>query len=213
MGASVDLGGALLERAPEGLTPYSWRGVCRVPGCRRPATDPHHVIPRGRTGGPVRYVILDGQVIPNVCGICRRHHDKLTDGRSTLLWDGSWWVYASDVRSVTLLPFTNAGVIAALGGKHCPCCGRPAPKPNPYENRTRDRRQVAMVVPADAENGAEILESLTEQVAELLGLENTHTPGARYFAVTAALASVVSGSRHPAPARPFASREQNGRPV
>lgn len=195
MGASVDLGGVLLERAPEGLTPYSWRGVCRIPGCRRPATDPHHIVPRGRTGGPLRYLLLDGQVVANIAGLCRRHHDKLTEGRSAFLWREAQWWYQSEVRLVAVLPLDNAGVIAALGGKHCPHCGRPKPRPQPWENRPRERRQVAVIVPNDAaENGAEVLESLSEQVAELMGCDNPHTPGARYFAMTAALAGALQGN-------------------
>lgn len=151
----------------------------------------------------MRYVLLDGLVMPNVAGLCRRHHDKLTKGESAILFREAWWWYRSDVRSVQMLPFDSAGVIAALGGRHCPHCGRPKPKPNPYTNQARDRRRVSVDVPVGAEDGAEILEVLTEQVGELLGLDNTHTPASRYHTITAALALALDsrGNGNASPAR------------
>lgn len=64
---------------------YSWcpklvlPGYCEVPGCGSTfRLDPHHIVPRSRTGGPLDYVTVDGVVIRNVCHLCRVHHDQLT---------------------------------------------------------------------------------------------------------------------------------------
>lgn len=206
---AVDLGDALLEIPDQhGLPPYSWRGVCRIPDCRKPATDPHHCIPRGRTGGPLRYILLDGQLVPNLVGICARHHHRLTIGESLLLWrDGRWW-YQSPERATqaSLLPISNEGAIRATGARYCPVCGRPPVARDPYTHTgpRRQRRPVTIRVPDDAEDGAAILESLTEQVGERIGLHDPASPTASYYALTAALSAVLIDSSQ------LAALNQNG---
>jgi hypothetical protein len=193
---AVDLGGALLELPDQhGLSPYSWRGVCRIPGCGRPATDPHHAIPRGRLGLPARYVLLDGQLVPNVIGLDAFHHNRLTIGESLLLWrEGRWW-YQSPERATpaALLPIGNEGCIRATGARYCPVCGRPPVPRDPYRHngQRRERAAYEIRVPADAENGADVLETLTEQVGTMLGLHNPESQSAAYYALAAALTVTI----------------------
>lgn len=193
---AVDLGTAVLSiPEQEGLTPYSWRGVCRIPGCNRSGTDPHHIVSRGRVGFPARYILLDGQLVPNVVGVCAFHHHRLTVGESLLLWRGGRWWYQSPERAepAALLPIGNEGAIRASGGRYCVVCGRPPVQRDPYRKpeNPRQRRPLTIRVPDDAENGAEILASLAEQVGEAIGLQDPASPSATYYALTAALSACL----------------------
>ena len=60
--------------------PYELPPICQVPGCWLPMEDPHHIVRRSDTGGPVDYVTVDGLVLANKIGICRPHHDEVTGG-------------------------------------------------------------------------------------------------------------------------------------
>jgi hypothetical protein len=193
---AVDLGTALLEIPDQhGLSPYSWRGVCRIPDCRRSASDPHHAVPRGRLGFPARYVLLDGQLVPNVVGVCAFHHHRLTVGESLLLWRGGRWCYQSPERDAPtpLLPIGNEGCIRATGGRYCPVCGRPPVPRDPYRRNgeRRPRTAYTIQVPADHEDGADVINTLTEQVGTMLGLNNPASPSAAYYAMAAALAVTI----------------------
>lgn len=172
------------------LTPYSWRGVCRVDGCSRPATDPHHIVARGVLGRAARWILLDGELVANVAGVCRWHHDKLTTGLSRIYWQGEWR-YESEARNVPMRPLGQVDAVRHRGGKGCPHCGRPMPKPNPYPLAPRRVRRVGVIVPDDAESGAVVLESLAEQVAEAIGLENPRGRLAPYHAMTTALTAFL----------------------
>ncbi len=53
--------------------------VCAHPACaNRGALEPHHVVRRTATGGPVRWVIVNGVVLLNVRMFCHVHHSMLT---------------------------------------------------------------------------------------------------------------------------------------
>ena len=193
-GYAVDLGDAVLALPePHGLTPYSWRGVCRVPECRRPATDPHDIVPRGRTGGPLRYVLLDGQLVAIVAGLCARHHDRITTGVSMIHWLTPRWHYSSPERPdpQPLLPLGNEGAIRATNGRYCPQCGRPPVRRDPYTHTRRPRRGYSIRVPDDAEDGAAVISNLAEQVGEAIGLADPSDPGGQYYAISAALAACL----------------------
>lgn len=193
---AVDLGNAVLELPDQhGLSPFSWRGVCRIPRCGRPATDPHHAVARGRTGGPLRYILLDGQLVPNLIGLCAFHHHRLTVGESVLLWRSGRWHYKSPERAepAVLLPIGNEGCIRATGGRYCPTCGRPPVPRDPYRHNGHARRREAYTlrVPADAEDGALVLATLTEQVGTMMGLHQPESQSAAYYALSAALVAAI----------------------
>ena len=49
-----------------------------MPRCNERWAHRHHIVRRSATGGPKRYVSVDGLVLPNLMGICMRHHDQVT---------------------------------------------------------------------------------------------------------------------------------------
>ena len=51
---------------------------CMHPYCQQRWSQRHHVVRRSATGGPRRFVSIDGLVVPNVVGLCDIHHDQLT---------------------------------------------------------------------------------------------------------------------------------------
>lgn len=64
---------------------YDPATVCQVPNCEELSMHPHHIVRRSATGGPKRWVAIDGLVLPNVMGICGRHHQEVTGQ-----WGGHW---------------------------------------------------------------------------------------------------------------------------
>lgn len=184
---------ARLERAPDGLPAYSWQGTCRACG-RQPATDPHHIVPRSATGGPVDWLVIDGWPVPNVAGVCRACHDAITEGRAAIVYAGrARWDYLPPEpgsRPRPLRPLAAAD--AALRPRSCPTCGHRLPRPNPYPRAglagRRRRGRYTLQVPRDAqENGRDVLDTLTAEVAEQLGMVDADASSARYYAVCAAL--------------------------
>lgn len=51
------------------------KGQCAVPGCKRRAQDPHHLLPQQANKWPELADVLE-----NVIGVCRQHHDEHEHG-------------------------------------------------------------------------------------------------------------------------------------
>lgn len=63
----------------DGWGAYDSSPVCQHPRCHETwGLEGHHCVPRSRTGGPRRFVSVDGQVIRNVIWLCHVHHNDLT---------------------------------------------------------------------------------------------------------------------------------------
>lgn len=201
---AVDLNGALLEVPDQhGLPAFSWRGVCRVPGCRKAADEAHHIVPRGRTGGPLRYIVLDGQVVANLAGICAFHHLRITTGEAWIIWQDARWHYKSPQRAhpEPLLPLANEGAVRAAGPRYCPHCGQSKQRRDPYQHTgpPRQRKAYTIRVPDDGEDGAEVADVLLEQIGEMIGLQDPHTASAKYYALVACAQAVIIDPRSLAP--------------
>lgn len=70
------------------------KGACAVPGCRRRARDPHHLLPKQDNKWPEL-----ADVAENVVGVCREHHEAHEHGNLKRL---PWAV----VKPVLALPLT-----------------------------------------------------------------------------------------------------------
>lgn len=179
------------------LPEYEWRGQCRIPGCEEPATDPHHIVARSQGG---RYwLTIDGTPVPNVAGICRRHHDMIHQGQIGIVWSDRIRFWARQ---------DEGGVERRLSPlytrtteehpQRCPTCGRHWPSPRPWKIERRRKKQIQLKVPDDAENGEEIVRTLIALSAEKLKakglyIDNPDDPGVQYYALTAVLHDYVSG--------------------
>lgn len=90
---------------------YSWcpplvlDSVCYAPGCTEVwQIQRHHIVRRSNTGGPLDYITIGGLVVPNVCMLCRDHHDMVTGlvggHRAWIRYEtGEGWLWYRPTRS------------------------------------------------------------------------------------------------------------------
>jgi hypothetical protein len=186
---------------------------CAVPACRRLAEHAHHLWRRSALGGPFDWVELpDGHVVGNLVGMCPQHHDAVTGrigGHKAAIRMTEdhvfWWCTIPDetsgieyefVAPLEPQPPTHGALVASPADveseNSCPTCGRPrARRRSSPTGRRRARKTWPVKVPADAEeDGAEVLDSLTEDLAPLLGVDpdkdGRYTSG-RYYVLVPAL--------------------------
>jgi hypothetical protein len=187
---------------------------CCNPRCRRIAEHAHHIWPRSYLRGqPKNWVELpDGRVIGNKCAVCSECHLMLTGdigGHKAAIRVGIedlrlWWCKtAGENGSMTYEPLdpidpqppTREALVASpadVESDDCPTCGQPRARRRPSPaGRRRARKTWPVKVPDDAEeNGAEVLDSLTEDLAPLLGLHPDDRGGyasGRYYVLVPAL--------------------------
>lgn len=188
---------------------------CANPTCGKLAEHAHHMWRRSMLTGPFDWVELpDGVVVGNLVGLCPRCHDAVTGRvgghraaiRMTPEHVFYWCTIADDVAidydfvaPIEPQPPTQEVLVAspATSGSEnsCPTCGQPrarrrTPKPA-GTGRRRARKTWPVKLPAEeAENGAEVLDSLTEDLAPLLGVDpdddGRYTSG-RYWVLVPAL--------------------------
>lgn len=195
---------------------YTVGPFCDAPGCRRTVDHKHHLWRRSFLGGDfwwVRVPLPDEATttIRNVVGLCYHHHDDVTGAvgghRAWIRWvpeDGVFYWLESDGYD----HWTSIGTLSLPapleppvppGGREaerCPTCGRvkhreheqhePSPK--------RPKKTWTISVPADAEDGAAILDELVEIIAETIGAEEHTSRLKRYHVVLPALVWVVQNS-------------------
>jgi hypothetical protein len=189
---------------------------CCVPLCRRLAEHAHHLWRRSALGGPFSWVELpDGHVVGNLVGMCPSHHDAVTGRigghtaaiRMTHPDCVFWWCTIPEessgieyefVAPIEPQPPAHEALVASPADVEsenaCPTCGRPRARPRRQttaSGKRRARRTWPVQVPADAEeNGAEVLDSLTEDLAPLLGVDpddNGRYTSGRYYVLVPAL--------------------------
>jgi hypothetical protein len=191
---------------------------CSNPTCGKIAEHAHHMWRRSLLAGDFAWVELpDGKVLGNLTGLCPLCHDKITGrvgGHKAAIRlshpDGvMWWCTIGDENSGVEYEFvapldpqppTREAFVASPADSSeseensCPTCGQPRArhrKKTPARSARRARKTWPVKVPADAEeDGAEVLDSLTEDLAPLLGVEpddnGAYTSG-RYYVLVPAL--------------------------
>ena len=156
--------------------------ICVVPGCSNPTDDQHHLFRRTLLGKPADWVEIrsleDGAVIatlPNVAGICRPHHDEVTENRARVGWDTDTRLWLWDTMDgedpLPLEPQPGRRESAEDGAK-CPTCGRVkrAKRTTSVKKEPARKREVVGIrVPKDHERGAEILEDTLTEARKALG--------------------------------------------
>lgn len=182
--------------------PYTVSSGCSVPNCGRLSVHTHHLWPRSfLRGQPYEWVLLpDGTVIGNRTGLCVLHHSWVTGEigghRARIKFEGGvfWWVTLADDRVVGPLDPQPPGANERPPEKTakpeviCPTCGHhKKPKPELPPGPARRKKTWTVMVPADAEDGAEVLNTIVEDLAVPLGAEEWKSTLKRYYVLVAVL--------------------------
>lgn len=165
-------------------------------------------------GQPYEWVRFDdGLIVGNRLGFCVEHHEQLTGQiggyRAMLRWmpddRAYWWAYRAEDRgeNMTWLPcgplkhqppiFDGDGEQEAHGHvletdvEICPTCGHHKRKPEreePKPGRARPTKEWTIVVPDDAEVGADLLDDWIEDFAIAFGLDHYTSRLKRYHVLS-----------------------------
>lgn len=188
---------------------------CVAPGCPDFARERHHMWSRSfLQGQPNEWVSVQGQVIPNVVGLCYHHHLQVTGTRGHLAhirWNSElsileWWeneggredhwVSRGPLKSQGILPATPVPP-RARAVEVCESCGKPKAKSRP-ELPPGEKRKVktwAITVPDDSEEGAEVLDTNIEYLGERMGFHDMSARLLRYHVLVPVLAWVIQNQQ------------------
>jgi len=195
--------------------PYTVGPQCSNPNCKRGAEwadkiHEHHVVRRSKIAGDHRWIDVEGEVLPNIAPLCPRCHDDIT-GRvgghkaAIRLINHRWhWCLVAELPGTGgVLEFHPVGEldphppsleIAERASTHpvsgmetCPTCGAVKRRRSVRTGTGRRRKTWTVKVPDDAEDGAEILDILVDDLALVLGYDPG--PSARYYVLVPALVS------------------------
>jgi len=178
--------------------------ICVVPGCISIAQQRHHMWPKSYLRGqPYEWVKVGERTIANSVGLCIRHHTMVTgevgghSGKIVYLplqgifewWEqgGEEWYSLGPLKGQALVdPEPEAARVRRTEGL-CPSCGRPK-RPEPkFKMPPRETKNWGVLVPDDAEKGAEILDTYVEDFAVVMGLNPESKRLLRYHVLVPAL--------------------------
>ena len=180
--------------------------TCAAPGCISNTQQRHHIWSKSYLRGqPVEWVETPwGEVLQNTTGLCVKHHNMVTGEwgghQAAILVEGTHFVWAERASDGTWeiqgalgpQPVSDEGHAdhphsGLAEGETCPMCGHQQPhkrQPRPK----RPARSWTMMVPADAELGAEVLDQWVDDFAILLGMEEGSSRLKRYHVLAVLLA-------------------------
>ena len=173
---------------------------CANPACRRWTDHAHHIFRRSQLGGVFAWVEIKGVAYQNLCGLCASCHDDVTGrvgGHRAAIrllgpdydWTWAWCVVHDgevkpagpiDPQPLALEMFASSQASGQPELETCPTCGH-VKRARSARTQGRARKSWTILVPADAENGADILDTLVDDMALILGVESNQT--GRYFVV------------------------------
>lgn len=180
---------------------YKVGPFCSVPGCTHPTDHGHHIFSRAKLKGAYYWVRLpDGTVVGNLTGLCYPHHEdvtgKLGGFRAWIEWRDGEFIWGRPRLGATV-PYDWTQDFIPVGPldpqppvpdlldapqpteesepDRCPSCGqrrRRAPAIATAGARRR-RKSWIVKVPDDHEDGADVLDTLVDDLAPLLGIDPT----------------------------------------
>jgi hypothetical protein len=177
-------------------SPYPVNTVCANPTCSDDAEHGHHLVRRSQIGGDIWWIRLpDEIVIGNVIGLCAPCHALVTNqgGQggghgAAIRWlsHALWWckVETEVARGAAVLsyrpvapcssqvPFGDDLDILRLDAAPttCPTCGHThAPK---KKHPARKRKTWTVQVPADTEDGAQVLDEIVDGICAAFELDD-----------------------------------------
>jgi len=164
--------------------------MCVAPGCISLAQQRHHLWPKSfLRGQPIEWVSVRDRTIPNSVGLCLTHHAEVTGGPGghrahikykpkleLLEWHAvarGHWKNFGPLRGQALVePEPEAYRVRREEGL-CPTCGRALPHEKPKTQDGLPKRKAktwTILVPDDAEAGADILDIYITDLGILMGL-------------------------------------------
>lgn len=183
---------------------------CANPTCRRWAADAHHMWRRSKLKRDLRdWVELeDGSIVGNLTGLCRECHMDITgdvgghkaairyvDG--VFVWFSVWNNYGvleyeplGALRPQPPTPESLTGTTPPSGDTEeelCPTCGHKKRKGPGTPGPRRLRKTWTVSVPDDDEKGAEVLDTLVDDLAIDLGYHDERSALRRYHTLVPAL--------------------------
>lgn len=194
--------------------PYEVNEICAVLNCGRASAHAHHLWPRSHLRSqPYDWVELpDGTVIGNRIGLCREHHEDVTGAigghkawiefSSGLFWwrervlvnrePGPSWAagWLLDTQPPGVKARDEGRVINPRPDTVCPTCGHEKRR-RPQNGKPRKTKEWTLLVPDDAESGADVLDDWADDIALILGYSDETSRLRRYHAVATALFWVV----------------------
>ena len=191
---------------------------CSNPNCGKWAEHAHHIVRRSALGKPYDWIAIDGFVIANKTGLCPGCHDDITGlvggHKAAIRWiQGEFWwclVTADDpaapqyhaVAPIVPQPPTPDSLATddprasdTGGPESCPFCGHETRRRStPARVGRRRRKSWTVLVPdEELEQGADVLDSLIDNLAPLVPNGDASATG-RYYIIVAALAHALIDS-------------------
>lgn len=180
---------------------YKVGPVCSAPGCKKFADHAHHIWRRSFLAGDFKWVELwDGRTVPNLVGLCYEHHQDVTENRAMIQFDDTGLFMWSQQTTGDL--YAPVGMLNPQpqhsiekmddDEEPCPTCGHRTRRRELPPGERRPRKTWTVRVPADSEDGAEVLDELEEQVARSFGIEHySNIRNRRYFTIVQAFVVVM----------------------
>lgn len=191
---------------------------CSVPGCSSWAQGAHHIASAGGGGLGVAFdwVEIDGTVVGNKTGLCYEHHNVAIhdQAKAEIKWiDGAyWWCLmggskltndreAHAVGPLTYQPPTPDSLVEQTSGPvvesdHCPMCGQTKRRRLSSPPGGRRRKTWIVKVPdEEVEDGADVLDTLVENLALLVPNADASATG-RYYVLVPVLAYATMNTKN-----------------
>jgi hypothetical protein len=189
---------------------------CSNPTCGKLADHAHHIIRRSQLVKHYDWIAIDGLVIGNKTGLCASCHDDITGliggHKAAIRWiEGAFWwcLLRPPERDEPYLPVgpltpqpptpeslaTDDPQASDTGAESCPFCGQHRRRRlTPTRVGRRHRKRWTVLVPDEQiEDGADVLDSLIDNLAPLIPHADASATG-RYYVVVAALAHALIDS-------------------
>lgn len=177
---------------------------CAAPNCKKYADHGHHAWRRSHLAGAYKWVKLwDDTIVQNLVGLCWKHHQEITENMSAIHYDDSGlfvWMEDMDGEFVVtgklnpqpgeISTVTDVGSFSRDVPEPCPTCG--TRKKEPHKGIPKRRSKTwSLTVPDDAEDGAEVLDTLCDELAKEFGTDHYTSRLRRYYTVNQAFALVL----------------------
>lgn len=178
---------------------YPLNKTCAHPECSEPADDAHHIFRRsGALGQQTSWFVVlmnekdefeHEQPLPHVVGLCRKHHDQITDNQAWIKFEGGIFLWYDRVGGEEAVCANHFRLVGPLNPQPGSQAGKPKRKRHTGEAR-RQRTTISIKVPCDTEDGGAVWDETMEQVKEKLILAGLYGETDRipvYEALIAAL--------------------------